>query len=107
MPNPHRPGPRFELSEDALDYLIERDPRFRRNFNGDANVTRIATIGGSATPSTLRKIVRGDLPISLEAVAGMVKASGAITDDEVWSAVRRLLVYVPERGECESAEAAA
>lgn len=96
MPKPHRPGPRFELSDGALAFIAERDPRFQRNANGDPNVARIAAVGGSVTQSTLSKIVRGELPLSLEALAGMVKASGARTDKQVWSAIQRLLVYVPD-----------
>lgn len=109
MPKPHRPGPRFELSDGALTFIAERDPRFQRNANGDPNVARIAAIGGSVTQSTLSKIVRGELPLSLEALAGMVKASGARTDKQVWAAVQRLLVYVPgdERRETETEAAAA
>lgn len=110
MPNQHRPGPRFELSDDALQYLVSRDPRFQWGPNGKPNITRIASVGGSATRSTLRKIFKGDLPMSLEALAGLVKASGAHTDKQVWDAVQRLLVYVPdddEQRECEPAAAAA
>lgn len=96
MPKQHRPGPRFGLSDDALDYVASRNPRLQRGPKGEPNVTRIAEVGGSATPSTLRKIARGELPLSLEALAGMVKASGASTDREVFGVVRRLLVWMPE-----------
>lgn len=102
MPNQHRPGPRFELSEEALDFLVSTNPRYLWGPSGKPNITRIAEVGGSATRSTMRKIFKRDLPVSLEALAGMVKASGARTDKQVWNAVQRLLVYVPDDEQAEN-----
>lgn len=105
MPNPHLPGPRFELSEGALSFIAARDERFRWGPKRRPNVSQIATIGGSVTPSTLAKIFRDELPVSLEALAGMVKATGARTQDEAVSALGSLLVWVPDAEDDEAVAA--
>lgn len=78
MPGRHLPGPRYRLKGGgaaAMAWLATRDPLFQFGPQRRPNVSQIA-YAARTTPRTLGKIIDGDLPLSAEVMAGLVKASG-------------------------------
>jgi hypothetical protein len=101
MPGRHLPGPRYRLKGDhgaeAMAWLATRDPLFQFGPQRRPNVSQIA-YAARTTPRTLGKIIDGDLPLSAEVMAGLVKASGVNvhSERERKSAEARLFDYIDE-----------
>jgi len=93
MPSPHRPGPRWELKAGGLAWLASRNPVFQWGRERRPNVSQIA-YAIACEPSTLGKVRRGELPLSQEVMAGLVKASGARTEFERRAAFNHLFRWV-------------
>lgn len=113
------PGPRYRLKSptagetatpenDAIEWIADRKPLFRFGPNQRPNIAQIA-YAARISRSNLLKIRRGELPLSAEAMAGLVKASGVDVRDETAreSAQRHLFEYVDENQAAELAGAAA
>jgi hypothetical protein len=75
MPKPHKPGPRLVLREDVWDWLAARNRHFQRPPDETINYSGIAR-ASHCSVSYLTRVRDGDLPLTLELVAGLVKASG-------------------------------
>lgn len=75
MPMPHKPGPRLVLRQGVWDWLATRDRHFQRPPDETINYSGIAR-ASHCSVSYLTRVRDGDLPLTLELVAGLVKASG-------------------------------
>lgn len=75
MPKPHKPGPRLVLQEGVWTWLAARNRHFQRPPDETINYSGIAR-ASHCSVSYLTRVRDGDLPLTLELVAGLVKASG-------------------------------
>lgn len=119
MPGGHMPGPRYRLRKpaagenptpenDAIEWLADRSPLFRFGPRQRPNIAQIA-LAAHVSRSNLHKIRTGELPLSAEVMAGLVKASGVNVRDDIARerAQHHLFEYVDSEQDAQLAEAAA
>lgn len=76
MPGRHHPGPRYQLTDDAMTWIAARGKNYQYGPQNRPNIDQIAKDAGT-TGATLGKIIKGRLPLSAEVMAGLVRASRA------------------------------
>lgn len=101
MPKPHLPGPRLVLQEDVWDWLATRSRRFQFGAEARLNLSELAR-ASRCSVSYLSRVKSGELPVSLELVAGMVKASGMdATPRQRMRALEHILDWIDPEAEAE------